>query len=46
MYKIIFILIDCRALIHVIDGTSQDPLGDFLVINQELFLFNEKRSIQ
>ena len=30
----------CRVLIHVIDGDSQDPIGDFKVINQELALFN------
>lgn len=26
----------CRVLLHVVDGTSDDPLGDFDVINQEL----------
>lgn len=30
----------CRALIHVIDGTSPDPMGDFRAINLELELFN------
>ncbi|MFO8102315.1 MAG: GTPase ObgE [Dehalococcoidia bacterium] len=29
-----------RVLIHIIDGTTQDPRGDFEEINQELFLFN------
>jgi GTPase len=30
----------CRALIHVVDGASIDPLGDFNAINNELRLFN------
>ena len=30
----------CRALIHIIDSTSPDPLGDFKAINLELELFN------
>lgn len=30
----------CRALIHVIDGTSKDPMGDWRAINLELELFN------
>ncbi len=29
-----------RVLIHIIDGTTQDPLADFEEINRELFLFN------
>lgn len=29
-----------RVLIHVLDGDSPDPLGDFEAINQELTLFN------
>lgn len=29
-----------RILIHIIDGTTQDPMTDFSEINQELFLFN------
>ncbi len=29
-----------RILIHIIDGTSQEPLSDLNEINQELFLFN------
>lgn len=29
-----------RALIHVINGDSPDPLGDYEAINQELVLFN------
>jgi GTP-binding protein len=32
----------CRVLIHVVDGSSPDPIGDFKVINQELELFNPK----
>lgn len=32
----------CRVLIHVIDGNSRDPIGDFKVINQELALFNPR----
>jgi len=30
----------CRALVHVIDGTSPDPLGDYDAINLELELFS------
>lgn len=30
----------CRALVHVIDGSSPDPIGDFKAINLELELFN------
>jgi Obg family GTPase CgtA-like protein len=26
----------CKVLLHVVDGTSLDPIGDFLTINQEL----------
>lgn len=29
-----------RILIHIIDGTSNEPLADLNEINQELFLFN------
>jgi hypothetical protein len=40
----------CRALIHVIDGTSPDPMGDFRAINLELELFNpelkDKRQVK
>lgn len=32
----------CRLLIHVIDGSSRDPCGDFLAIQQELALFSPK----
>ena len=30
----------CRVLIHLLNGASPDPLGDFTAINQELALFN------
>ena len=30
----------CKILIHVIDGQSQDPIGDYLAINNELQLFS------
>ena len=30
----------CRALVHVIDGTSLDPIGDYTAIRQELELFS------
>jgi GTP-binding protein len=30
----------CRALVHVLDGTSPDPVGDYRAINLELELFN------
>ncbi|PNW77357.1 hypothetical protein CHLRE_10g433100v5 [Chlamydomonas reinhardtii] len=30
----------CRVLVHVVDGTSPDPVGDFNAINLELELFN------
>eukprot|EP01032_Pedospumella_encystans_P009207 gene9207-10862_t len=32
----------CRVLIHMINGNSEDPVGDFLAIQQELLLFNPK----
>lgn len=31
-----------RILVHVLNGASPDPLGDFEAINQELTLFNPK----
>ena len=31
-----------RVLVHLLDGASPDPLGDFEAINQELALFNPK----
>ena len=30
----------CRLLIHLLNGISPDPLGDYQAINQELELFN------
>ncbi|EWM19905.1 gtp-binding protein obg, partial [Nannochloropsis gaditana] len=30
----------CRIIIHVVDGSSLDPVGDLVAINQELVLFN------
>jgi len=32
----------CRVLIHVVNGDSPDPVGDYQAINQELALFNPK----
>lgn len=29
-----------RALVHVIDGTSPDPIGDYNALRAELELFN------
>ena len=31
----------CKVLLHVVDGTSGDPLGDFKTINKELQLYDE-----
>jgi GTP-binding protein len=31
----------CRVLLHLIDGTSDDPVGDFRAINRELELYDE-----
>lgn len=28
----------CKVLLHVVDGTSEDPVGDFKMINQEVRL--------
>ena len=30
----------CRVLIHLLNGASPDPIGDFEAVNQELTLFN------
>jgi GTP-binding protein len=30
----------CRLLVHVVDGTSPDPMGDYAAIRQELELFS------
>ena len=32
----------CRIILHMIKGTSVDPINDYLAINQELELFNPK----
>jgi GTP-binding protein len=31
----------CKVLLHVIDGTSDDPIGDFKTINRELEQYDE-----
>ncbi len=31
----------CKVLLHVVDGTSDDPIGDFKTINQELKKYDE-----
>ena len=31
----------CKVLLHVVDGTSEDPIGDFKIINNELKLYDE-----
>mmetsp|Transcript_44906 Transcript_44906/g.87941 ORF Transcript_44906/g.87941 Transcript_44906/m.87941 type:complete len:165 (+) Transcript_44906:855-1349(+) len=31
----------CPVLLHVVDGTSEDPINDFHVINQELQEFDD-----
>ena len=31
----------CKVLLHVIDGSSQDPIGDFQTINEELRKYDE-----
>jgi GTP-binding protein len=28
----------CKVLIHVIDGSSEDPVGDYMMVNKELLL--------
>jgi GTP-binding protein len=30
----------CRVLLHLLDGTSPDPIGDYKAIQLELELFN------
>lgn len=36
----------CRVLVHVIDGTSPDPMGDYRAIRQELELFNPELALK
>jgi len=31
----------CKVLLHVVDGTSEDPIGDFNVLNNELAMFDD-----
>jgi len=31
----------CKVLLHVVDGTSEDPVGDFITINKELEAYDE-----
>lgn len=31
----------CKVLLHVVDGTSDDPIGDFITINEELQKYDE-----
>lgn len=31
----------CKVLLHVIDGSSEDPIQDFITINKELELYDE-----
>jgi len=31
----------CKVLLHVVDGTSVDPIGDFKVLNNELKMYDE-----
>lgn len=31
----------CKVLLHVVDGTSEDPVGDFNTINKELEAYDE-----
>ena len=26
----------CKVLLHVVDGSSDDPIGDFITVNEEL----------
>ncbi|KAL9185520.1 hypothetical protein ACHAXT_003297 [Thalassiosira profunda] len=31
----------CKVLLHVVDGTSEDPIGDFNVLNKELAMYDD-----
>jgi GTP-binding protein len=31
----------CKVLLHVVDGTSEDPVGDFKILNAELKSYDE-----
>mmetsp|Transcript_17677 Transcript_17677/g.35384 ORF Transcript_17677/g.35384 Transcript_17677/m.35384 type:complete len:652 (-) Transcript_17677:39-1994(-) len=32
----------CKVLLHVVDGTSEDPIGDFNILNKELAMYDDK----
>ena len=32
----------CKVLLHVVDGTSEDPVGDFNILNKELAMYDDK----
>lgn len=34
----------CRFLLHIVDGTEQDPINNFKIINNELAKYSEKLS--
>lgn len=36
----------CRTIVHVVNGESVDPVGDFEAINQELRLFNPRLGLK
>eukprot|EP00571_Detonula_confervacea_P011380 CAMPEP_0172303304 /NCGR_PEP_ID=MMETSP1058-20130122/4850_1 /TAXON_ID=83371 /ORGANISM="Detonula confervacea, Strain CCMP 353" /LENGTH=656 /DNA_ID=CAMNT_0013014055 /DNA_START=17 /DNA_END=1987 /DNA_ORIENTATION=- len=31
----------CKVLLHVVDGTSEDPIGDFKTLNNELAMYDD-----
>lgn len=31
----------CKVLLHVVDGTSDDPVGDFNILNKELAMYDD-----
>jgi len=31
----------CKVLLHVVDGTSEDPIGDFNILNKELAMYDD-----
>jgi len=31
----------CKVLLHVVDGTSEDPIGDFKILNNELAMYDD-----
>jgi len=32
----------CKVLLHVVDGTSEDPVGDFNILNKELAMYDDR----